>query len=991
MKKLVMLLIALVIAVALIPAVFAAETAITSQPVDVTAPCGSDAEFSVVAEGATSYQWQYLSTAADAEWKNCADTFVGAKSANLKVFVKTAREGYQFRCVVKANGAEYISDAATLTTSSIFASGPVDETVMLGSRANFTFTLAEGVDASSVKIQWQYHIPGQDPNYWPNCTPFTMGYNATTLNVIAAEKRQGFTYRVRVTDKEGNKYFSHVNFEPAVLTVDVPSPYAITQQPADAISNNGAKVSFHVETQGEGLKYQWYYHRDINKTGGQYYWVKMSAADAKTATLSVLGHTKNASGAITTNRDGWYYQCEITDANGYIYTTQPARLWVTTASVVASPESYYGPTGAKITYSATVDGEYEDVTWQFSSNGGKTYNKSSAAVTKTVDGTKTTFSIKVDATAARNGYLYRIVVKDKTPERTFKDGVTVGKYLFYSEPGALIIKSGNPVTITENPVDATIEEGQTATFTAAATGDQVTLQWYVKAADSDAWYMLVGETGNTLTVEGIEANNGKSYKLVATDFGGNTAESAAATLELDAGELILAPATIPGTAETKKIPAGETKTYTVQAGAVDMIIESEDVVVTYNGVEYYPIDGAVRVYLEFVNPRLGTSNVVDITNNGAEAAKYTVKFEYPLGSMENPEVVTDLSFFYAPQAEGDTDGYNFIWTAPEAGKLTLALSNYAEGAVYNAYITVGYKQYNWAEESVDGVLVIDVAEGDEVMINAFTVSQYAIDEETWEVILDDEGNPVVVYNPESSVYINGSFVNGSINFPYDLSPVEVPGTATTNEIEAGAGEYYTTQASGTVITFNTQNVTVEYEGVVYEAQNGVVSLYVEGGFDPLTWENKPIVFKVTNIGTAAASFTASYSYPVGTPENPDTLNLGTSTQEFEAGDAEYVYTWTANDKGTLTVNISGTNGWFYVVNNLTTWQYSDWMYSTDEGNETYSIEVEAGDVIQIQFMSWDADAYGSSDGSVTLNVDFDSLVNEGIEIPLPGMPEDGEE
>ena len=54
MKKLMTLLVVLVIAVAMIPAVFAADTVITSQPVDVTAPCGSDAEFSVVAEGATS-------------------------------------------------------------------------------------------------------------------------------------------------------------------------------------------------------------------------------------------------------------------------------------------------------------------------------------------------------------------------------------------------------------------------------------------------------------------------------------------------------------------------------------------------------------------------------------------------------------------------------------------------------------------------------------------------------------------------------------------------------------------------------------------------------------------------------------------------------------------------------------------------------------------------------------------------------------------------
>ena len=981
MKKLIALLVVLVMVVSMIPAAFAAETGITTQPVDASVPVTGTAVFTVEAEGATSYQWQYLKSA-DGEWTNCGATnFGGVKTNKLSVAVKPARNGYQFRCVVTTAAGELISDAATLTATSIFASGPVDETVKLGSRANFHFEVAEGADLTGCKILWQYQItPG---GAWWNNTPFTMGYNTQTLNVIAAEKREGFKYRVRIIDADGNKYYSTEISEAAVLTVDVPFPYAIVEQPKDAYAYGTDNVQFHVETQGEGLTYTWWYDKDIN---GSFNDVQLkSATGCYTDTLTIAAKSGS------TDRNGWWYYAKVKDANGYEYTSGYGRLLAFTAAITDQPDDAVVPVGTNVTYNVTVKGEYENYRWELKKPTDSAYNATSGkgTVVKNADGT-TTFSYTVQATAARNGYSYRLRILDKTGDRTLSDG-SIGKIYLYSNPVWLLVDDGIVATITENPADVTIEEGQTATFTAAASGVMVTKQWYVKLADSDAWYVLPGETGNSLIVAGTEANNGNSYKMVATDAKGNVAESTAATLELDAGELILAPTMVPGTAETKKIAAGETKTYTVQAGGVDMIIEDENVIVTYNGVEYYPIDGVVRVSLEFVNPRLGTSNVVDITNTGDVATKYTVKFEYPLGSMENPEVVTDLTFFYAPQAEGDTDGYNFIWTAPEAGKLTLALSNYAEGAVYNAFITVGYKQYNWAEESVDGVLVIDVAAGDEVMINAFTISQYAIDEDTWEVMYDEEGNPIVVYYPESATYINGSFVNGSINFPYDLSPMDVPGTAETNVIEAGASEYYTTTASNTVLTFNSQNLTVEYEGVVYAAQNGVVSLYVEGGFDPLTWENKPIVFKVTNIGTAAASFTASYNFPVGHQQNPDALILGDNTQEFTAGDEAYYYTWTANDKGTLTINISGTNGWFYVVNNLTANQYSDWMYSTDEGNETYVIEVEAGDVIQIQIMSWDADVYGSSDGSVTVNVDFSSLVNEGIEIPLPGMPEDGEE
>lgn len=981
MKKLMTLLVVLVIAIALIPAIFAADTVITSQPVDVTAPCASTAEFSVVAEGATAYQWQYLKNTEDAEWTNCpASSFGGVKTATLSVYVKPAREAYQFRCVVNTADGEYISNAATLTTSSIFASGPVDETVKLGSRANFHFEVAEGVDLSDCKVLWQYQIT--EGGAWWNNTPFTMGYNTQTLNVIAAEKREGFKYRVRIIDAEGNRYYSSEIADPAVLSVDVPFPYAIVEQPKDAYAYGSDKVQFHVETQGEGLTYAWWYDKDIN---GNFNDVQLGTTEGcKTDTLTIAAKTGS------TDRNGWYYYCKITDPNGYEYTSGYGRLLTFTAKITDQPDSALVPSGQTVTYSVTVEGEYDSYRWELKKPADSAYNATSGkgTVVNNDDGT-TTFIYTIQATAARNGYSYRLRLLDKTGDRGLSDGTT-GKIYLYSEPAWLLVDDGVAATITENPTDVSVEEGQTATFTAAATGVVVTNQWYVKLADSDAWYALPGETGTSLTVVGTEANSGNSYKMVATDAKGNVAESTAATLEVIC-ELVLTPDAIPGTATTKTVPAGATRTYTVNAGACNMIIESETVTVAYNGTTYEPVDGVVTVPLAFVNPMFGTFNTVDITNTGDAAAVYTVKFEYALGSMENPEEITDLSFFYAEQPAGDTDGYYFKWTAPEAGTFTLSLSCYAEGADYNAYVTVGYTQYNWAEESVDGVLTIDLAAGDEVIINAFVVSAYEIDAD-WNVVYDSEGNPVVVYNPEASIYLNATFVSGSADYPYDLSPETIPGSAVTNEIAAGEGEYYTTTASGTVVTFKSQNVTVEYEGTTYTASNGVVSLYVEGGMDPMTRMPKPIVFKVNNIGETAATFTASYAYPVGHSENPDTLVIGDNTVTYEAGDEPYYYTWTANDKGTVTITVSSETGWFYSVNNLTNGTYGDNnYYDADPVVSTVTLSVEAGETIQVIVSSYDSAQWGSVDGSVTVNFAFDSLVNEDIEIELPGQEGDGEE
>ena len=547
-----------------------------------------------------------------------------------------------------------------------------------------------------------------------------------------------------------------------------------------------------------------------------------------------------------------------------------------------------------------------------------------------------------------------------------------------------------PLKIVTQPTAQTAALGANAEFIVVANGDELTYQWQTLVGE--AWVDIADATAATLSVTASEENDGTQYKCVITDKHGEsvTSEVAALTVEYPQGHMynphVINVMGMPYACQTGEIAAGATYYASISNGfsAPNMVIENANVNVIYNGETYAPVDGVVTVPLA---PSSRMPNNVEIVNKGAEAASYTLTFEYPLGSMENPEIVTDLSFFYAPQAEGDTDGYYFKWTAPEAGILTLSLSNYAEGADYNAYVTVGYAQYNWSEEAVEGVLTIDVAEGDEVIINAFTISQYKIDE-NWNVVYDEEGNPIIVYNPESSVYINGGFVNGGINYPYDLSPMDVPGSAVTNVIEAGASEYYTTTASGTVITFNTQDITVEYEGVVYEAQNGAVSFYVEGGFDPMTRMPKPIVFKVTNIGENAVAFTANYTYPVGHSENPDTLVIGENVSTFEQGDEPYYYTWTAEETGKVTITISAKNGWFYCVNNLTKGTYGDnHYYYEDPVVDTVEIDVEAGEQIQVIVSSFDSELWGSCDGSVTVTVEPDVVIEE----VLPEDPIDGEE
>jgi len=382
---------------------------ITLQPASQTVPYGESAVFTVAAEGnGLSCRWQY-SKDGGVTWINATTAMAGYNTQKLTLAATKARNGYQLRCkITDENGNVVYSDAALLTVKEpefAFAAHPADETVKLGNRAAFTVA-AEG---ECLVYQWQYQMVENGP--WWNCTPYTMGYNTTELNVIAAEKRQGFLYRCRVTDASGNKFYSNS----AELTVDIPASYAVLSQPQDAYVMAGNKTTFHIATQGEGLTYQWEYHKGVDKSGPEYYWIAMgSTTGCKTDTLTIAG----ISGS--TNRNGWAYRCVVTDKDGYIYTTDYAFLHVTTAEIITQPQSVTAAVGSKAVFTVETEGEVASYQWQYSKDSGKSWYNSSAATQG-----YNTDTLTVGATAARNGFMYRCVIIDSEGNRIETDPVTL--------------------------------------------------------------------------------------------------------------------------------------------------------------------------------------------------------------------------------------------------------------------------------------------------------------------------------------------------------------------------------------------------------------------------------------------------------------------------------------------------------------------------------------------------------------------------------------
>jgi len=374
---------------------------ITGQPADQTVAQGASAQFAVEAEGeGLQYRWQY-SMNGGKSWTSSSSATEGYNTATLTVVGTLARNGFMYRCkLTDEKGNAAYSEAVMLTVEKpyfAFTAHPQAETVKLGNRAAFTVA-AEG---EGLSYQWQYQMVKDGP--WWNCTQYTKGYNTTELNVIAEEKREGFLYRCRITDSAGNKYYS----EAAALSVDVPVSTAVLTQPMDAYVMPGKTTTFHVEVQGQGLTYQWEYHKGVGKSGPEYYWITMgTTTGCKTDTLTIAG----ISG--TTNRDGWAYRCVVKDANGYIITTEYAFLHVTAAQITAQPESVTAAVGSKAVFAVETEGEVVSYQWQYSKNGGNAWYNSSAATQG-----YNTDTLTVDATAARNGFMYRCVIMDAEGNR----------------------------------------------------------------------------------------------------------------------------------------------------------------------------------------------------------------------------------------------------------------------------------------------------------------------------------------------------------------------------------------------------------------------------------------------------------------------------------------------------------------------------------------------------------------------------------------------
>ncbi len=288
---------------------------------------------------------------------------------------------------------------------------PEDVEAVKGSSATFTVE-ATGTDLT---YQWQYQTA--TGSKWYNCTATTgEGYNASSVTLKANTGRNGYKYRCKVTNGDGETLTS----EQAVLTVT--APITVTTQPEDVTAEKGSSAAFTVEATsnlGETLTYRW-----------QYQTASGTSWSSCTATTGEGYNTSSVTLKANTGRDGYSYRCKITDESGNTVYSSAATLTVTTPvvtdpiTVTAQPEDVTAVKASSVSFTVEATSNRDEALsyqWQYmTASGSKWYN----CTATTGDGYNAS-SVTLKANKGRNGYSYRCKITDESGNVVYSDVATL--------------------------------------------------------------------------------------------------------------------------------------------------------------------------------------------------------------------------------------------------------------------------------------------------------------------------------------------------------------------------------------------------------------------------------------------------------------------------------------------------------------------------------------------------------------------------------------
>jgi gliding motility-associated-like protein len=556
---------------------------ITVQPTDRTVCEGSQVIFTVTATGGNlNFQWRRGVT-------NLTDggNISGATTGNLVIDpagVADADTDYNVVITGSCPGtATSVNVSLIIETAPVITIQPTDQTVCEGNPVSFTVT---ATSPSALSYQWR-----------TGTTNLVNGGNisgatTSTLTLNPANSVDAATnYNVVVTGSCPSSATS-VNVSLAVNT-----PPVITLQPTSQSACPGEAISFEVQATGNGLTYQWMQGATVLADGGNisgtttsmltidpvaagdaatdYHVVVTGICPAPETSVDVALTITNApiitvqpvslnvcdGGSVNFNvtapGSGLTYQWRRGATNlvngGNISGATTSTLTISPATMADADTDYNVvvtgscPTSAtSVNVSLTIDSapvitiqpadqtvcEGMPVTFTVAATGtGLTYQwmlgNTSLVNGGSISGA-TSSSLTINPTTAADAATdYNVIVSGSCPS-----AVT-------SVDAELIINTAPVITL--QPVDQTICEGNSATFTVSATGTALTYQWMVGGSNLVNGGNISGATSSTLTINpATAADAAADYSVVVSGACPASATSVDAALIINTSPVITA-------------------------------------------------------------------------------------------------------------------------------------------------------------------------------------------------------------------------------------------------------------------------------------------------------------------------------------------------------------------------------------------------------------------------------------------------------------------
>ncbi|MGH2850295.1 MAG: G1 family glutamic endopeptidase [Solirubrobacteraceae bacterium] len=251
-------------------------------------------------------------------------------------------------------------------------------------------------------------------------------------------------------------------------------------------------------------------------------------------------------------------------------------------AVSLSPISQTIAEGASVTFTAAGSGvPAPAVQWQVSADSGANWADLSGA---------TAPSYTFLAAAAENGYEYRAVFANATGSATTAPATLI------VEPPLTVVSTASAPTVTTQPTDQTVAQGDTATFTAAASGFPApTVQWQASTDGGTSWNALPGAPAASFSFTADVSETGYEYRASFSNSAGAATTSAATLTVIPASQ---APA-ITLQPVDQGVAAGASVTFAASAsGSPSPTVQWQTS--TDGGVTWQNVPGAVSAGYGFV-------------------------------------------------------------------------------------------------------------------------------------------------------------------------------------------------------------------------------------------------------------------------------------------------------------------------------------------------------------------------------------------------------